>query len=216
MPNLPEELDYSINHVTLIRNQDNMGGCGSMATLHVFDIQMERLAPYTPDGSYAFNSYVYNDSMGNHLPRPRDLRIKKHGLDQIGVIMKYGCCPETTFPTIYDPPRQVFPNEPIPSNEAFLHANKYKISDCKRSLHPSSIDELKKLLYERGPLVFNHNPVGSPPGEGHVIALIGYNDNTQMIKYINSARGVFNGIQEQSYDILRALARSRSCEASGC
>ena len=70
MGTIPKFIDYS-RYLTNIHNQDSWGGCGAMSTLHAFDIQMERVAPYSPDASYAFNSYVYNVSMGFAQPDPR-------------------------------------------------------------------------------------------------------------------------------------------------
>ncbi len=193
MSNIPPILDYS-DYVTLIRNQDGCGGCGSMATLHAFDIQMERIAPYTPDASYAFNSFVFSDSMGHHPTS--DPRIGAKGLDQTGVLMTYGSCPEAIFPTTCE---VVGPSEPAPPDSAFEYARRYRVLSRDKKL-PTTIAELKQLLHDRGPLIFNHTPEGA--SEGHVVTLIGYNDSTQKIKYINSiaASTGWDGIREQTYD----------------
>lgn len=164
---LPSAIDYS-KYVTYIRNQDGRGGCGTMASLAILDILKEKDRPFTPDASYRFAEYVYNDK----------------GINQLEVLKQYGCCSEASLPTNYD----ITPL-PNPSTGHFNEAMLYRIKNYSDPIHQFSVEDLKRLLIAYGPLFAVGDTPGSPP-HGHVFAIIGYDDNamagTGAFKIVNS------------------------------
>lgn len=161
---IPPSCDYS-KYVTFIRQQ-GQGGCGTMATLAILDILKEKERPYSPDFSYRFAEYVYN--------------LPGSGMDQMKVLRESGCCSETSLPTNYDPPGPA-----VPSTANYNEAKMYRIASSSKPKKPSSVDELKKLLFLYGPLF----ACGDTPGSathGHCFAIIGYDDATQFFTIVNS------------------------------
>lgn len=187
---LPSIVDYS-PFATLIRCQGS-GGCGGMSVMHITDILKEMEYPYTPDLSGGFMHYVFNAGAGNfrngHGEVYKDTRIPVF-LNQVGVMEKYGSCPETSLPSNYDLPAGLglstrLNSTVYPSNLHFEDAKRYRIAvpaGCQNAQKPRSADEIKQLLFDHGPLLL-HNLIAQ-----HVTALVGYNDDTRTFKYIDSA-----------------------------
>ena len=202
---LPKILDYS-RYVSLIRNHSDRGDSESMSILQAFDILMEMNEPNTPDVSYAFNDYIYKESMDLEGANG-DQRITERGLNQLGALKKYGCCPESSFHTSYDPPN----TEPRPSDNNMIEALGYCLSGytpypgIKLPSIDHEIKEIKQLLYNHGPLVM----IGVL--DEQVITLIGYNDETRKISYVNCApvSTGSGGIRELGYDVVYERFQNR-------
>jgi len=160
---LPKVVDYS-SYVTLVRNQGGAGGCGSMTSLAILDLLKEKEYPYAPDASYRFAEYVYNDRK----------------INQLEVLKQYGCCSEASLLTNYDPE-----NPTVPSEKEFKEAPLHKIESYSDPINEVRVDDLRRCLYEHGPIFASGDLPGSKP-HGHVFAIIGYNDGTEQFTVINS------------------------------
>ena len=160
---LPKAVDYS-GYLTFIRKQTG-GGCGTMASLAIFDILKEKEYPYAPDGSYRFAAYVYNDRQ----------------INQLEVMKQYGCCSESSLHTDADPESQA-----PPSPENYEEASIYRIGDYAPELIGRvTVDDLKKCLYLYGPIF----ACGDTPGSwewAHCFAIVGYDDDKGEFTIVNS------------------------------
>jgi hypothetical protein len=172
-------VDYS-KYVTFVRKQTG-GGCGTMTSLAIMDILAERDYPYSPDFSYRFAAYVYNNPLGK--------------LNQLDVLQQHGCCSEASLPTNDDPGKVL-----VPTEEHYKEAAMYKIAAYSAWISNPSVDDLKKFLWKYGPLFAHGDTPGSPP-YGHVFTIIGYDDNTRMFKVLNSFgdRWGNNGMMDMPY-----------------
>ena len=176
---LPRVVDYS-KYVTFVRQQGG-GGCGTMTSLAILDILAERDYPYSPDFSYRFAAYVYNNPLGK--------------LNQLDVLQQHGCCAEGSLPTNDDPGTVL-----VPTEEHYREAARYKIAAYSPMIMKPSVDDLRKLLWQYGPLFAAGDTPGSPT-YGHVFTLVGYNDDTQKFTALNSYgdRWGSNGLMEMPY-----------------
>ena len=175
----PRVVDYS-HLVTFVRKQGG-GGCGTMTSLAILDILAERDYPYSPDFSYRFAAYVYNNPLGK--------------LNQLDVLQQYGCCAEASLPTNDDPEKVL-----VPAPEHYQEAAMYKIAAYSAVIAKPSVDDLRGFLWKYGPLFAAGDTPGSP-AHGHVFTLVGYNDDTRMFKVLNSYgdRWGDNGLMDMPY-----------------
>jgi hypothetical protein len=179
---LPSRVDYS-PYLTLVRNQDGYGGCGMMTSMALIDILKERERAYSPDLSYKFAGYVYNAAAvwPASFPSFQDPRVVVDpNVNQLTVLQEYGCCTEATFPTNYDPPNAdpagPPPPDQRPPDAAFAEAKLYRINKYSEFLRPGSAGDVKKWLYGDGD--YPGGPVAALDLYlGHVVAIIGYDDN---------------------------------------
>jgi len=187
---LPPSHEYS-KHVTFVRAQGG-GGCGAMASIAVLDILRERDYPFAPDVSYRFCQYFYDGSRS---------APKAFWLEQGDVLQVIGCCPEGRFNSDYDsdPP-------PPPTMERYLEAASYRIARYSDHIAPFTVDQLKRLLVRYGPVVALGDVPAAPgfgpsPVDGHVFAIIGYNDATSTFTILNSYgdRWANNGMMAMPY-----------------
>lgn len=167
------QLSYSM-FVTLIRNQ-GPGGCGTMTSLSILDILKKYEAyklgntTFAPNFSFAFAEHMYNDPKSG-----------VHG-KQLEVLMKYGCCPETSMPSNFD----AGPT-PAPTPDQIAEAKLYLIKGHGPEEDPA-LPRIKDYLHRYGPLWTTGYLVKPQPGdEGHVFALIGYDDIQQTLSFVNS------------------------------
>ena len=173
---LPPRVDYS-NYITLTRTQGSFGGCFLYAALYVIDIIKEMEHPYTPDLSYRYAQYYYDD--------------KK--VDQKIVHTQYGSCPEAILHTDYDALVWVTGHyddsqcpQPTPPVDAW--AKRYRIADTSPYITPT-VNSLKALLIEHGPLW----GMGTISNLEHCFAIIGYDDSQHAFRFINSWGDQWNG-----------------------
>jgi hypothetical protein len=175
----PPVVDYS-SYVTFVRKQTG-GGCGTMTSLAILDILAERDYPYSPDFSYRFAEYVYNNPLGK--------------LNQLDVLQQVGCCSEASLPTDDDPGKYL-----VPADEHYEEAAMYKIAAYSDVIWKPSVDDLKRFLWKYGPVFACGDTPGSPP-HAHVFTIIGYNDRTRMFRVLNSFgdRWGNNGMMDMPY-----------------
>jgi hypothetical protein len=172
----PPKVDYS-QYITLTRCQDGAGGCFLYAALAVIDILKEREHPYTPDLSYRYAQYYYDN---------------KH-VDQKKVHTDYGSCPEACLHSDYD--AQVWAGDhfddtncPHPTPQDDAQARRYRIQDTSDPVTPA-VSALKSLLVSKGPLW----AAGTVEGVAHCFAIVGYDDSQNAFRFINSWGDGWNG-----------------------
>ncbi len=172
----PPKVDYS-QYITLTRCQDGAGGCFLYAALYVIDILKEKEHPYTPDLSYRYAQYYYNN---------RQVPQKKIHTD-------YGSCSEASLHSDYD--QLVWVTDhfddskcPIPTTQNDAEAKRYRISDTSDPITPT-VSTLKSLLVSKGPIW----AAGTIGGVGHCIAIVGYDDAQNAFRFINSWGDTWNG-----------------------
>lgn len=166
---LPMKCDYS-PLVTLVHCQGG-GGCGGYTASAIFDLLKKRECPYAPNGSYRFQEYFYNESRKG---------ARQYELNQLDVLQIIGCAPESRLPTNYDP---VCPA--VPSKDQFVRAKSYRLQRYSDIISQLTVDSLKRMLVLFGPLAAFGDTPGSPP-DGHVFALIGYDDLARQFTILNS------------------------------
>lgn len=172
----PPSIDYS-KYLTLTRCQDGSGGCFLYAALAVIDILKEREHPYTPDLSYRYAQYYYDN---------RQVAQKKVHTD-------YGSCAEACLHSDYDALVWVqdhFDDSkcPAPTAQNDAQAKRYRMSDTSDPVTPT-VGALKSLLVSKDPLW----ACGTIGGTGHCIALVGYDDSQNAFRFINSWGDRWNG-----------------------
>ena len=173
----PRVVDYS-PYLTYIRYQTG-GGCGTMSSLCILDLLKEKEYPFSPDASFRFAEYVYND--------------KK--INQLDVLQQYGCCSEGNLPTNYDPP-----GAQVPTADNYREAHRYEIRSYSAVHDKPSVDQLKRYLRSYGPVFASGDAPGSPAHE-HVFTIIGYDDNARQFTIVNSAGDEWgqNGTMKMPY-----------------
>jgi hypothetical protein len=157
------------HYVTLIRNQPS-GGCGTYASVAILDIlkKKEYDGFFSPNTSVRFAEQRYND--------PTSTAYHK----QLEVLTNYGCCSETTMPTNYDR------GSPDPTPGQLAEAESYKLLSRGDEEQPT-IEKIRNYLTEFGPVwtvlwLGPHNA----GDEGHIVAIIGYDDTKQEFEFVNS------------------------------
>jgi C1A family cysteine protease len=173
---LPPSIDYS-QYIAFTRTQGRFGGCFIYAALYVIDILKEKEHPYTPDLSYRFAQYYYDDQK----------------VDQKKVHVDYGSCPEAILHTDYDALVWVVDHFddsqcPQPTPQIALEAKLYRIADTSEYITPT-VNALKTLLVQKGPLW----SMGTISGVAHCVAIVGYDDSQNAFKFINSWGDRWNG-----------------------
>lgn len=190
------KLDYS-DGVTFQRTQDGWGGCFHYAALHIMDILNEWRAPYTPDLSFRFLEYQGRIHFNQNQDRAQ----------QRTLIMD-GVCSEARLHTNYDKAKLVGTGKdsdgdgiqdqtwdhalfqgavPQPDAANFEEAKRYRVR-MSHDYKPS-VETLKTLLYKYGPVWAAgqfHYSLGLGVGEGHVVAVVGFDDSTKKFKCLNS------------------------------
>lgn len=200
---LPSSLDYS-EYVTLVGNQAG-GGCGLFSVIHSADILKEMECLYTPDLSYAYDEYVFNSggfASGNHTIVPYDPALN----DNIADLVKYGSAPESTYPTNYDKLgwmneyRDLHPPSPAAFAEGINYRLAPEVPDWTAK-GTATLGYTRLQLALAGPLLCSNLYANEGAGEGHVICLIGYDDNTGRIKFVDSStwQYIHPGIKEETY-----------------
>ncbi len=182
---LPLKCDYS-SMVTLVHCQGG-GGCGGYTAAAVFDILKKWECPYAPNSSYRFQEYFYNES--------RKLAPELE-LNQLDVLQRLGCVPESRLPTNYDQKPAA-----TPTKAHFAEAKAYRILRYSDVISPVTVDSLKRMLVLFGPLCAFGDVPGSPPN-AHVFAVIGYDDVTRKFTILNSYGDGWgqNGMQKMPYE----------------
>ena len=197
LPTFPvTSLDYS-DAITFHRNQDGWGGCFHYAALHTMDVLNEWRAPYTPDLSFRFLEY-----MGTVRFNEEEDRAQQRALGVDGV------CSEACLHTNYDLSKLVGTGKdsdhdgqedktwdhvlfqgstPKPTPENMAEAKHYRVNmglDYK-----PTVETIKSLLCEYGPVWAAgqfHFSLDIGYGEGHVVAIVGFDDAAKQFKCLNS------------------------------
>ncbi len=191
----PFVLDYS-DYVTLTGNQDGWGGCIGRAIIHCTNIIREMEQPYTPDLSLWHVLYRQYELAGSGEP---DTKL---------VLENYGMCSEASLPTDYDDATLIkdsngkvtgvdFNTMSAPTSLDNLEALQlYRLKTYSDPYKDLSVDEVKDMLYQYGPLVAAgplHIIQGPNPAEGHCISIVGYDDVQKLFKCLNSWGDYWNG-----------------------
>jgi hypothetical protein len=203
LPTFPvTSLDYS-DAATFHRDQDGWGGCFHYAALHTMDILNEWRAPYTPDLSFRFLEYMGTVRFNEDKDRAQQRTL---GMD--------GVCTEARLHTNYDLSKLVGTGKdtdndgkedqtwdhvlfqgatPKPTAENIAEAKHYRV---QMSLdYKPTVATIKSFLCEYGPVWASgqyHYSLNIGWGEGHVIAIVGFDDVARRFKCLNSwgaARG---------------------------
>jgi len=187
---LPSKVDYS-SFISFVRQQ-GWGACGMFAEAACIDIIREKDCPYSPNVSVNRMLWAWSRSLhkelGDDLGRPCD--------DLDDYLFLNGCPTEGSELTDSNAIKW-------PTDEGSWEAKYFKI--LKPVKIPLTLSDIKKYLAEKGPV-----RVSLPAkyfgfsGEGHFIALIGYDDASQQFRYINSwsDRWGDNGYGDISYNDL--------------
>lgn len=197
LPDFPvTSVDYS-DTVTFHRNQDGWGGCFHYAALHTMDVLNEWRAPYTPDVSFRFLEYMGTVAFNQNEDRAQQRTL---GMD--------GVCSEARLHTNYDLSKLVGTGKdkdgdgkedqtwdhvlfqgatPKPTAENIAEGKRYRV---QMSLdYKPTVATIKSLLCEYGPVWASgqfHYSLGNGWGEGHVIAIVGFDDGAKRFKCLNS------------------------------
>jgi hypothetical protein len=184
---LPTAFNYN-DYVTLIRSQ-GPGGCYLYALLTVTDILKKiEMKGWAPNLSYAFAEYIYNSEyLYNKQTNKWDIK-NNYQFNQDAILMNIGCCTETSMPTNFDS------GPKIPTLQQIEDAQLFKLKKVSEWIKPDSDHQdlrfqkkIKRLIFEKSPLIADvwlaqHDKDSA----SHVVAITGYDDNTQEFQFVNS------------------------------
>lgn len=193
------KVDYS-RYVTFRHNQDGWGGCFHYAALHIADILNEWEHPYTPDLSFRYLEYWGTKRFNQMPPGERERWAQQWSLGEDGL------CPEANLFSNYDASKLIGTNKgqvwdhvvfkgatpkPTPANNA--EAKLYRVS--MSTDYTPSVTTIRFFLCKYGPVWASGSFTKSLglSGEGHVIAIMGFDDNTRRFKCLNSWGAEWNG-----------------------
>jgi hypothetical protein len=201
------KVDYS-QYVTFRRNQDGWGGCFHYAALHIIDILNEWEHPYTPDVSFRYLEYWGTRRFNQMPPGERERWAQQWTLSEDGL------CSEANLFSNYDASKLIGTGKdenkdgkedliwdhvlfkgatPKPTAANDAEAKLYRVNMSVDYI--PSVNTIRSFLCEYGPVwaagMFS-NSLGLKD-EGHVIAIVGFDDNTRRFKCLNSFGDKWNG-----------------------
>jgi hypothetical protein len=178
---LPSALDYS-SMIGIVRQQRGGPYDGSLgyALAAALEFQITKAIGGTHHISVHYINYLFNDKMA--VATLVSLEVN-------------GAVEESEWPD----DNLGRPNKPPPS---VAKAKRFRITAIRQLTEPISLNEVKQVLKENGPLVAGITafeglqdpgktgvvpmpPVGSIPAGSHAILLVGYDDATKCVKFIN-------------------------------
>lgn len=189
--NLPQAVDLSANF-PMAGRQGNQSSCVAWATAYAarsyLEIRNQGWDANNPEHLFS-PAFIYNQINSGRCDRGTSIS------DALNLLQRTGAVPLTEFP--YD--QQDCSKNPAPQTLA-LAAN-FRIKDWKR-VNEQKLDDIKGQLYLGNPVIFGmsvsdefkrlkgdeiYNDLSVPdPEQGHAMVLVGYDDNRQAFKMLNS------------------------------
>ncbi|MCR3956250.1 MAG: stalk domain-containing protein [Gudongella sp.] len=176
--------DYS-PYVTFQGNQSNMGGCAGRTLVHIMNILKDLEHPFTPDVSFWY-LHSRQEQLADGGP-----------LDTQFVLQQNGICPEAYAHSDYDGAVKMTNSDgtiyydyskmtqPNALTNAF--AQYYRMMESDK--FEPTIENIRYALRNYGPLLAGGDLViiqGEEPEQGHAVTVIGYDDITKTVKFLNS------------------------------
>jgi hypothetical protein len=178
----PNVADMSI-HLRYIRYQGG-AGCWGYSMLAVWDIMNEMACPYSPNLSMRIwmmlhrRRELWEKQGGLFTP---DGRFHKMTNPEWGFFQSFGNTTEGTEPTLDDYP-SLWPDGGW-SAEGIDEAANYRLASLPKPIEISSISFIHQLA--------SGHPIrlclAYSAGQGHFVAVLGYDQTTQIFRYVNSA-----------------------------
>lgn len=188
---LPQAVDISANFPVPGR-QGNQSSCVAWATAYAARSYLEtrRQGWEANDPGHLFSpAFIYNQISSGRCDRGTNIS------DALNLLKKTGVVPLSEFP--YD--QKDCSKNPAPQTLAL--AGNFRIKDWQR-VNEQKLDDIKGQLYMGNPVIFGmsvsddfkklkgdeiYNDLSMPdPAQGHAMVLVGYDDNRQAFKLINS------------------------------
>ncbi len=178
----PNAVDLSV-HLRYLRTQGG-NGCWGYSMLAVWDIMNEMACPYSPNLSMRIWMMLH---------RRRELWQKQGGLftpdghfhkfsnPEWGFFQSHGNTTEGTEPTLF-----AYPSLWVDggwSTEGIDEAANYRLASEPKKI-PINAQSFIHQLASGHPIRLS---LAYPAGEGHFIAVVGYDQTTQTFRYVNSA-----------------------------
>ena len=183
----PNAVDLSV-HLRYLRTQGG-AGCWGFSMLAVWDIMNEMACPYAPNLSMRIwmmlhrRRELWETQGGLFTP---DGRFHKMSNPEWGFLQSFGNTTEGTEPTLYVYP-SLWPDGGW-SAEGIDEAANYRLASEPKSIEISSASFVQQLA--------SGHPIrlglGYPAGQGHFVAVVGYDQTTQTFRYVNSAGDKWN------------------------
>lgn len=180
----PSAVDLSV-HLHYIRTQGG-NGCWGYSMLAIWDIMNEMACPYSPNLSMRIwmmlhrRHELWKQQGGMFTP---DGRFHEMSNPEWGFMQSFGNTTEGTEPTLYLYP-SLWPDGGW-SVEGVDEAANYRLASEPKPIQISSISFIQQLA--------NGHPIRlsltypTPAGDGHFVAIVGYDKATQIFRYVNSA-----------------------------
>jgi hypothetical protein len=191
--------------MTFQGNQDGVGGCIGRSMVHIMNILKEREHPYTPDASFWY-LHGRQEELADGGP-----------IDTQFVLAENGLCPEASSPSDYD--KAVVKTDATgkvyvdysemlkPNGWTNYLASYYKMKESET--YEPTIENIRYFLKNFGPLLAGGELSliqGENPKEHHAVTIVGYDDVTSTVKFLNSWGDTWgptgNGYFTMAYDEL--------------
>lgn len=178
----PNAVDLSV-HLRYVRQQGG-AGCWGYSMLAVWDIMNEMASPYSPNLSMRIwmmlhrRRELWQQQGGLFTP---DGRFHKMSNPEWGFLQSFGNTTEGTEPTLHDYP-SLWPDGGW-SAEGIDEAANYRLASEPKPVEISSTSFIQQLASGH-PIRLS---LAYPAGQGHFVAVVGYDQTTQTFRYVNSA-----------------------------
>lgn len=192
----PTGCDYS-PYVTFQGNQSNTGGCIGRTMVHIMNILKDLEHPFTPDVSFWY-LHSRQEQLADGGP-----------VDTKFVLQQNGICPEAYAHTDYDGAVKMtrpdgtiyydYSNMPQPNGWTNSLAKYYRMMESDK--FEPTIENIRYALRNYGPLLAGGDIAliqGDKPEEGHAVTVVGYDDTTRTVKFLNSWGDLW-GLTENGY-----------------
>jgi hypothetical protein len=186
---VPNEVDLS-KYLTYIRAQGGVG-CWGYALLSIWKIMNEIAQPYSPDLSMKLWLVIHSrrdlwEKYGGIIgPNGQFHKIDGNIGPEFGFFQSFGNPTEGTE-IAYGAASYFGPYNTLKdldwTDEGVIEASNYKLKGMPNKISLSSSDFINAIAKQK-PIRIGIGPV---VGEGHVIAIVGYNKQKNEFKYVNS------------------------------
>lgn len=180
----PPSVDLS-NHLRFIRMQGG-NGCWGYSMLAVWDIMNDMACPYSPNLSMRIwmmlhrRRELWQNQGGLFTP---DGRFHKFSNPEWGFFQSFGNTTEGTEPTLYNYP-SLWPDGGW-TTEGINEAENYRLASEPKQIEISSQSFIQQLVSGH-PIRLNISWPYHSQRIGHFIAIVGYDQNTKTLRYVNS------------------------------